>query len=105
MTASPASSPSAPAPPTAPVPQPTDLHMSATRAQSRSWPPAAARPAWEKSLRSARPAGRAGVGRRAGLRLPQPDLDHGEALAGGVLEDEPGDVLGRGVDVEHVHRL
>src|SRR6516165_1016920 len=43
-----------------------------------------------------------GVG---GVGFPQADFDHRKTLAGGVVEDQPCDVLGRRVDVEHEHRL
>ena len=39
------------------------------------------------------------------LRFPKLNLDDREALAGDEVVDEAGDVLGRGVDVEDVHRL
>lgn len=44
----------------------------------------------------------AGIRREARLRLPQLHLDHGKPLPGSVIEDEPGDVLRRGIDIQNV---
>src|SRR4051812_22545712 len=40
-----------------------------------------------------------------GVRLPQPHLADREALAGGVVEDQPGDVLRGRVDLHDEDRL
>jgi hypothetical protein len=45
------------------------------------------------------------IAREAIRRLPQLRLDHGKALAERVVENEPGDVLGRGIHVDQIHRL
>src|SRR5437016_6750719 len=48
---------------------------------------------------------RRAVAGETGVRLPQLHFDDGEALLGRDLEEQPGDVLGRRVDVHHVERL
>src|SRR5262249_34365221 len=46
-----------------------------------------------------------GVAGAGVLRLPELYLDHGESLARGKVEDQPGDVLRRRADVEHEDRV
>src|SRR5436309_15275879 len=58
----------------------------------------------EKSWKK-RPSARLRVTGEAGVGFPQLHLDHGEPLAGGEVVDEAGEVLRRGVDVQHVDRL